>query len=63
MYLSDSSVGRQDGEMSTVPISTNPAGVDDKKNRTDGSGGGPDGGDRLARTAAPSMVTPNRRCH
>lgn len=31
MYLSDSSVDRQDGEMSTVPISTNPAGVDDKK--------------------------------
>jgi len=58
-------VGRQDGEMSTVPISTSPAGVDDKKNRADDSGGGPDGGDSLVRTADPRMVTPKRprRCH
>ena len=33
--------------------------------RTNDSGGGPDGGDRLARMAGPRVVTPKRprRCH
>jgi len=39
--------------------------VYDKKIRANDSGGGPNGGDSLARTAAPNMVTQKRpsRCH